>query len=145
MQNECIPLYEPGGRLTGHCEAAVVGKRFVDISDDLQGTGSPGLTTSTAGGNIQVSPATAGGTALGVASHDAAIGKKVTILCDPGMVVPVIADGAITAGEEIEVGAAGKAKTKGAANRGVGRAVNTCADGEECFVQLFASGYINTT
>lgn len=143
--NECIPFYEPGGALTCECEAAVIGKRFVDISDDIQGTGSPGLTTDVDGGNLVVSPASAGGTAFGVAKYNAAINEKVGVWTQPGIIVPVTADGAITAGAEVEVGTAGKAKTKGAANRGVGRAVADAADGADAMIQLYGGGYLNTT
>ena len=51
--NECIPYYEPGERITGHCETAVTGKRFVAVSDNIQS--GPGLNTGTAGGNIVIS------------------------------------------------------------------------------------------
>lgn len=130
--NECVPKYEPGSRITGHCEAAVTGKRFVDISDPRQS--GPGLSDTAEGGNIVVSPATADGKALGVASHDAAIGAKVTVIL--GGVVPVTADGPITAGADVEVGATGKAKTF-TDGRAVGRAVGSASDGNDCLVLLF--------
>lgn len=136
--NECIPFYEPGSRITGHCEAAVTGKRFVDISDDRQGpVAGAGLGTNTDGGNIVVSHATAAGKAIGVASHDAAIGKKVTILSG-GFVVPVTADGAINSGDEVEVGANGKAKAL-AAGRPVGRAFDDAADGADAMIKIYDS------
>lgn len=96
-ENECFPYYEPGDRITALCEAAVTGKRFVDISDDVSSEG-----------NLTVSPATAGGKTIGVASHDQAIDGLVTIL-GSGLVVPVKAGGAITAGDDVAIGAAGVA------------------------------------
>ena len=121
--NEAIPFYEPADRITGSCEVAVVGKRFVDISDPIQS--GPGLSNTAEGGNLVISPATAAGQALGVASHDAGVGKKVTVLRG-GMVVPVTAAAAITAGAEVEVGANGKAATK-ASGVAVGRALTTAS------------------
>ncbi len=136
-ENECIPFYEPGSRVTGHCEAAVTGKRFVDISDDRQGpVAGAGLGTNTDGGNIVVSHASAGGNAIGVSSHDAAIAKKVTIL-GAGFIVPVTADGAINSGDEVMVGATGKAKAWATGNRVVGRAWDDAADGAPAMIQVY--------
>jgi len=135
--NECIPYYEPGSRITAHCEAAVTGKRLVDISDPVQAGGAgQGLSTSIAGGNIVVSPATAAGLCIGVASHDAAAGKKVTVILNAGAVVPVTALGAITAGDEVEIGAGGKVATQNA-GRAVGRAFSSAADGADCAVLIY--------
>lgn len=108
---ECIPYYEPGQQITFHAEAAVTGKRFVNISDPKQGPAGSGLSSTAEGQNIVCSHAAANGDAIGVAVHDVAIGKKGGALCTPGFVVPVTADGAISAGDLIMVGATGKAKT----------------------------------
>lgn len=130
--NEAIPFYEPGQRITAHCEAAVVGKRFVDISDPAQS--GPGLSSTAEGGNIVVSPASAGGLVLGVASYDAAIGKKVAVIL--GGVVPVVADGNVTAGQQIEVGTDGKAKTR-TTGLAVGRALESASSGADVPVLLY--------
>lgn len=109
--NECIPYYEPGTRIPASvlAEKAVTGKRFVKIAGDIQGSGLfEGLQDSVAGGNIQIEHAGAAGRCLGVSSHDAAAGDKVTVLCAP-MVVPVTAGEAIAAGEEVGIGANGVA------------------------------------
>lgn len=134
--NECVPKYEPGARVTGHCEAAVIGKRFVDISDPKQGGGLTALDSTASGGNVVISPATAGGTKCGVASHDQAIGKKVTFIADG--VVPVNCDGNVTAGQEVEVGTAGKAKTLGT-GRAVGRAWSSAASGADALIKLYSN------
>lgn len=137
MLNECIPLYEPGRAITAEAEAAVTGKRFVDITDPM--SSGPGLSDTAEGGNIVCSHATAGGKAIGVSSYDAAIEGKFYVIT--GGVVPVTADGAITAGQEVEVGTAGKAKTRaGTGTRAQGVAINSCADGEDCFVILGVGG-----
>lgn len=143
--NECIPYYEPGTRITGHCEKAVTGKRFVDISDDIQS--GPGLSATAEGGNIVIELATA--KALGVASHDAGEGEKVTIIRGP-TVVPVTAKEAISAGEEVGVGEKGQA-VKAVASSGkeieegkpdfkvapVGRCLADVAEGKDAMVALY--------
>lgn len=132
MANEVRPFYEPGGAITGHPTTAVIGKRFVAISGDRQ--------SSANGGNVSIAPAGAGARIFGVASHDAAVGDKVTVLRIPGIVVPVVADGAIAANAEVTVGAAGKAKTLGAQTAVfvVGRVLTAAADGADAQVELYA-------
>ena len=141
MANEAIPFYEDGTRITANAASAVTGKRLVKVSGDIQGTGSPGLTTSTLGGNIQVAPcnASATQTALGVASHDAALNSKVTVLLPGAGVLPVVADGAISAGGLVEVGTAGKVKASAGTNKVVGKVLADAADGEDAMVLLFQS------
>jgi hypothetical protein len=132
--NECIPLYEPGSRVTAHCEAAVIGKRFVDISDPMQS--GPGLSATSEGGNIVVSPCAAAAKALGVAAYDQAIGGKVGVLMS-GMIVPVTCSAAITAGAEVEVATGGKAVTL-STGKAVGKAVSTTAGADvDVFVKLY--------
>lgn len=126
VANECIPYYEPGGRITAKAEAALTGKRFVDISDPLS-----------TDGNIVVSPATAKGMALGVASHDAAEKGRVTVLVG-NFVVPVTASGTIEAGEEVQVATGGKA-VKFSDGRAVGRALAKATDGTDCKVLLYTA------
>lgn len=106
--NECIPLFEPGGHITGDASAAVTGKRFVKISGNAE-SAPDALASNADGGNIRVAHADAGGRAFGVAAHDAATNGKVTIIRGPGFVVPVYAAAAIAAFEEVKVGANGKA------------------------------------
>jgi hypothetical protein len=131
--NECIPLYRGGvADLTGHTTAAVTGGTFVAISNDLQST--PLLNSTTSGGNIRVATATAGGQAFGVAAYDAASGKKVAII-RKGNTVPMVADGAITAGNLIEVGTAGKAKAN-ASGVVVGKAISTATNGAVVYVEI---------
>lgn len=137
--NVCTPLYKPGQDITGHCTAPVVGKTFLDISATIQSgptITSVNLPATYDGGNIQVATAAAKAKAIGVAAYNQEEGKKVPLLCGAGYVVPVTASGAITAGEEVEVGAEGKA-AKLAAGKPVGKAFNTVANGEDCFVRLY--------
>ena len=131
--NECIPYYEPGTRITGHARAAVVGKTVATISADTQS--GPGLSTTAEGGNIVVDTAAARAKGVGVFSHDAAKDEKVTVLCSP-MVVPITASGAITAGDEVQVGAAGSVVTYSDGAK-IGRALATAADKEDAMVKLY--------
>lgn len=111
--NECVPLYRDGDVLTGHVVSDVIGKRFVKVSAGFQS--GPGLNTSAAGGNVQIALADPGGRVFGVAAYDKAAADrnpKVPCLRGSKFVLPVTADGSITAGDTLQVGSAGKAKTQ---------------------------------
>lgn len=135
--NECIPYYDDGDELTATCTAAVTGKRCVDISGDIES--GPGLSATTEGGNIQVAHATAAGTIIGVASYDAALGAKTTVLRGPGIVLPITAGASITAGEEVEVGANGTVIPL-AAGIAVGKAFADAANGADAMIALYDGG-----
>lgn len=92
-------VYAPGHDIPGIATAPVTGRQFVAVSGDRNGST----------GNVSVAPAAAGGRALGVAAWDAAAGQLVRV-CRGG-VVKVLAGGAITAGDPIQVGAGGTAVT----------------------------------
>lgn len=124
VANECIPYYEDAMRITAKAEAAVTGKRFVDITDPVS-----------TDGNVVVSHATAKGKAFGVSSHDAAEGKRFTVLRAP-LIVPVTASGTIEPGEEVQVGATGKA-IKFTDGRAVGVALAKATDGNDCKIALY--------
>ena len=92
--NEAIPFYEPGGRLTAHAAVAITGKRFVSLvspgrqfvpppTGTAQLSRSAGLSGEASGNNYKAGVPAAAAWCWGVASHDAAAGSKVTILCDP--------------------------------------------------------------
>jgi hypothetical protein len=152
VTNECTPYQEPGERLPCSVRAGktVVGKRFVVIGADMQGDPN-GLSTDVEGSNYVIEPAAANALAvLGVASHNAAEKKKVTVLASPGMVVPVVAGAAINAGEQVGVGAEGKAVKAVAASEAeikegkapwkvppVGMALADAAEGVDCPVKLY--------
>src|SRR5664279_124196 len=108
-QNECVALFEEGDDVTAYTTTAVTGKRFVAISADI--TSGPGLNTSLSGGLISVGTAAAGSRIFGIAGRDALINTDVLVRREVGGIFPVTADGAITAGDPIVVGASGKAKT----------------------------------
>lgn len=128
VSNECIPFFEPGDRLTGYATAAVTGKRFVAISGDRQ-----------ANGDISIAPPAAGGRVFGVATYDAAIGQRTTIIRKRGTVVPITSTGAgIAAFAEVEVDATGRVLTK-AAGVAVGYVITAAAAvaGTEAQVSLY--------
>lgn len=132
--NECIPFYEPGSRITGHASATIIGKRFLDISGNIQS--GPGLSATSEGGNLQVAPCAAGAKAFGVSGYDAATGTKVPVLNGPGMVVPVTAGANIAFGAEVEVGTAGQAITL-AAGKAVGKCLTAATSGADAMVRLY--------
>jgi len=135
---DCIPFYEPGGKLTGHTTAAVEGRRFLKVSGNRQS--GPGLVpdplTLGDGSNYRVAHADAGGFAIGVAAWTAAINTKVTVHAVPGMIVPVDAGADITAGAEVEVGVAGRAIPK-ASGIAVGRAMTAATNGGVAEVRIY--------
>lgn len=106
--NECVPRYRPGDQITVTASAAVTGKRFVKVSNGHEA--GPALNTSTSGGNIRAAHADEGDYAIGIANKDAAQGEKFVAVGLRGGEFPVTADGTVTAGDKVQVGAAGKAK-----------------------------------
>ena len=134
--NLCTPYYEPGGRITGRAYgAAVIGKRFVAVAG-IKDPGSRGLDPGATGGNVLIAPAAAADAKLvGVAEHDAAVGKTTAILCG-GFVVPVTAGAALVAGDLVTSGAAGKA-VAAATNRPVGISLSDAAVDQDAIIKLF--------
>lgn len=112
--NDCIPIHEPDLTFTARVEtgATVVGKTFVKISAARTGGGLGGL--STAVDNVPViEPCdVAGEAACGVASRDAASGTLVKVYAvGNGIRLPITCGANITAGDEIQTDANGKAIT----------------------------------
>lgn len=124
MTNDNTGVYEPGKDLTGHCSAAVTGKRFLKISG------------SRSDGNIAVAHADAAGRVCGVSAYDAAINKKVTVKRGNSRVVFVTAGGNIAAFAEVEVGANGTAVTL-AAGKAVGYAITAAANAADAEISLY--------
>lgn len=107
--------FAPGEAITAAATEPVTARRVVRISGNR-----------TANGNLAVAPAGTGARGLGVAANDAAAGQLVRVV--RGGVVRVIADGAVTAGDAVQVGATGGVVT---ATTGVivGHAVNGATPG----------------
>lgn len=125
MANENYGVYDCGCDISGRASAAVTGKRFLKIS------GNRG-----SAGNIAVAHADAGGRVAGVSKYDAASGDIVGVVRGNSRVTYVTADGAIAAFAEVEVGTAGKAKTKGT-GVAVGYVLTAAADGADAEVSLY--------
>lgn len=132
--NECIPLFEPGAAISAKAEAAVTGKRCVQISDPAEAGFGNELAATALGGNIVVSHGTVKEKPLGVASYDAGIGERLYVIT--GGVVPITNTGGVTAGDEVEVAANGQVQTltDGVA---IGVALDSASTGEDCFVKLY--------
>lgn len=149
MQNVCIPIYEPGGRVTGRPTTDVVGKRFVKLTG-AKNPASFGLAPTGAGGNILIGPAGAGEEPVGVAEADCAAsadvngnitGKQsnvVTVLC-MNMVVPIEAAVNLAPGDWVNVAALGKAGLAANKAAAVGRCWSTTPAGQEAVIKLGTS------
>ena len=122
MANEAKPLFRPGAEVTAVTTAAVTGSTFVGVSGTR---GSDGL--------IKVATAAAAGKPFGVAARDIASGDVGHI--HRGGILNVAAGGAIAAGDEVEVGASGKA-VKLASGKPVGVALETGTSGNPVLVAL---------
>ena len=133
ITNECLPFKESGSAVTAKATAAVTGKRFVKISGDR--TGGPSLSTDVE--NVyQVAPAAAGDRAIGVAGWDAATGELVKIYTKPGIIVPVTAGAALTAGQEVQSDATGQAIVL-AAGKALGIVMSAAASGADAEIKLY--------
>jgi len=142
--NAILPLYDDADKVTCAVAsgAAVSGGTFVVPSGGFQS--SPILnagTPATDGGNIQIATCGAGAKALGVAAMDAPTpGDKVLVFTGPGLVVPMVASGTVTAGQEVMSDANGKPTTwafaTSNANKPNGIAVSTATDGNIVYIRL---------
>lgn len=133
--NICYPLHETSD-LTFRATAAVTGKRFVAPSGNR--TGGPGLSTDTA--NVyQMAHAAAGAKAFGVSKYDVASGSLGGAFGTPGKVVPVTTGAAVTAGQQVEVGATGFAIPWAGtiATQPVGLAMTGAASGADVEIKLY--------
>jgi hypothetical protein len=134
--NLCIPFYEPSSRITGRADVAVIGKRFVKVNAKKD-PGSRELDPAATGGNVRIALAGAADPAtLGVAEHDADVGKTTAVLCG-GFTVPITASVAIAAGNLIGPGAGGKADVAADLTSAKGIALADAAADEDAVVKLF--------
>lgn len=125
MTNDNVGVYEPGRDITGRATTAVIGKRFLKISGNRSN------------GNIAVAHADAAGRACGVSKYDQpTVGDIVGVARGNSRVTHVTAEGALAAFAEVEVGTAGKAKTK-ASGVAVGYALTAAADGADAEISLY--------
>lgn len=122
--NISIDVYAPGTDLTAAAASVVTAKRFLKIAGNRSG------------GNVSVAHADAAGRVCGVARHDAATGELVAVARGNSRVVRVAAAAAITAGTEVEVGAAGQAVPR-SAGVAVGYAVTGATAGADAEISLY--------
>lgn len=142
--NVCNPVHVTGD-VTFKATAAVTGKRFVAPSNTRTGGGLGGLSTDLENA-YRCAHAAANGPAVGIAKYDVPINGEGGFYGTPGGIYPVTCDGAVTAGDRIIVGSAGKAKTStgsidtsGAAITPptvVGIAMSSAADGADAEIKL---------
>lgn len=135
--NLCVPYYEPSSRITGRAfGAAVIGKRFVSVASKKD-PGSRELDPGATGGNILIAPSAAADVkTLGVAEHDAAIGKTTTVLSG-GFTVPITASVALVPGDLVNAGAGGKAAKAADLATAKGISLSDAAADQDAIVKLF--------
>jgi hypothetical protein len=124
--NECIPLYEPGKRITIVADGTVSGRRCVKVNASK----TPGVFP---GANLHVIQAVAGDRPDGVALWDLASTETGVMIRDG--VVPIDAGASVTAGQEVQVDATGRVITL-AAGKSIGKAWNDATVGNPCYVAL---------
>lgn len=125
--NPAVPYWDEANTFTGRTSATVTGKRFVTISG-ARIDGHPRVAHA-------VGSATA--RACGVSAYDAPSGGDVTVINAPGIIVPVTATGAVTAGQDVYSAADGRATaTQPAGARPSGLAMDDAADGADLAVKL---------
>jgi predicted RecA/RadA family phage recombinase len=136
MANDCIPIEEPGDRITCVFAAAATGKTFVayDTANKWLGPAVSDVNKP----NLPAKTAAAGTTpVLGVLAYDVAAGATATVLCGAGFILPVTAGAAIAAGAELEVTAGGKVITSAGTNPKVGMAVQDGTNNNDVFIMLY--------
>lgn len=138
--NPVIPLFEDGDRPTAAAASAVTNARFVRWATGFQAgplldVSSP--TSPLTGGNLpQAQQCVAGERAAGVAGWDAPnAGDVFPVIAGGGFIVPMLAGGTITAGQEVQSDANGQPITL-ASGRPNGQALNSTTVGNTVWVQL---------
>lgn len=135
MANECIPFYEDGDELTVQADAALTGKRFVEISANKD-PASFALAADAVGGNFHVNYPSAGGLVFGVTMRDVASGAKVGVWRGKGMIIPVTAGASVARGDELQVDTTGRVITATTGVK-VGRALTAATVGNDAMVTLY--------
>jgi len=141
--NEAIPVMEAAytQKLTVHADAQLFGKRFCGPLTTYQ-SGPLGLAADPLaagdGSNLRTAglPA-AGGEVGGVVMWDVAAGAKAGVLRGAGTILPLTSGAAVTAGNEVQVDAAGKV-VPFTTGRKVGKAHSTVAGADlDVVVELY--------
>jgi predicted RecA/RadA family phage recombinase len=140
MANDLIPYKRPGEDVTGIAQAAITGKRCVQISA-AKDNPTEGLDADAGGNLYKVGHPNVGGRALGagkrvfgVAKYDAVSGAKVGIV--RAGIVPITTSGAINAGVEVQVAADGTVVTL-TAGTPIGLCCNDALLGADAEIALY--------
>lgn len=144
---EVVATYDAGADITCEASGAIVGGRFVGVPA-ARNPGGPAGISDTGDGNLIVSQTIAGAGApvFGVASHDAANGRKVNIM-RATKVVPVECSAAISIGQQVQTGVDGRCAlfVAGAGKVAAGIALSaTTTAGQYCQVALGPSTLAST-
>lgn len=130
VQNECVPLYEPGKRITIIADGACPGRRGVKVNAS-KGQGFPGA-------NLHVIQAVAGDRPDGICLWDLLTTETGGMIRDG--VVPVDAGATVTAGQKVMLDATGRVVTwtsaASEANNCIGKAWTDATVGNPCYVAL---------
>lgn len=123
--NSSVSFFEPGADVTGIATGACTGKRFAVVSGNKD-----------VNGNYSIAQAGAAVRALGVVSHDAATGERVTIRRGFGRIQAVTAGATLAANVEVESDAQGRA-VPFAAGVKLGFAMTGAANGADAEISLY--------
>lgn len=121
--NPSRQTYTPGQDITCKATVQVIGARFVSLS------------TNGTKPNPNIKPSVAAAKPFGVAAHDCAVDSFVVVR--KGGVNQVLAGAALTAGQEVEADATGKAIVL-AAGKAAGRVVYDAANGTLAEIDLYS-------
>lgn len=137
--NICVELFDHADQdISVRATATVVGKTFANISADIQS--GPDITTTSLpttydGGNFQGATCAAGAKPVGVWAYDGVSGQLIPVKA--GKIVPVTVGAAITAGQEVEVGASGRAIPL-ASGRPAGKAYTSqSTTGQDAYIRVY--------
>lgn len=134
--NECIPT-RTGGPITAKCGAAVTGKRFVKITAARTGGGLNAIGTDLVNVYVVTNCTVSGEVAVGVAQNDQAINQLVGVFKrHDGWVLPVTAGADITAGQEVQTDATGKAIPL-ASGKALGQALDSATSGNDVEISIY--------
>lgn len=151
--NECIPTKTPAETVSVQATGTTGGKRFCKISAPRVGGGltggtsavspaGPGYTTGTLSADTKdvyqvIQCSVSGEAALGVCRWDLATGEVGGVYkLGVGHIVPIVAGANITAGQEVQTDATGKAIPL-ASGKALGYAVDSAASAADCEIALY--------
>jgi hypothetical protein len=137
---EFIAIYDPGQDVTVHATVALTGGRCVGVPSGRNAGGPSGI-SDTGDGNLRCGLPTLNGPIFGVASYDAPLNGKCTVMRAP-KTVPIECSAAVAAGVDLSVDADGRVKTRAAGQTPIGRNDGPATTGAGQYVQatLFLAG-----